>query len=78
MVAGACLVKIYADFFHWKILHFWSVLERLLFVWLFLLSSTRLNHVVSDSGRESSQKNRGKKFERASGWHDGDEHFGKF
>ena len=78
MVAGACLVKIWSDFFGWKISHFWSVLESLSFVWLSLLSSTRLNHVVSGSERESSQKHDGKKFKWAPGRADGHEKNWKF
>ena len=78
MVAGGCLVKMWADFFGTKISRFGSVLERLSVVWLFLLSTARYEHVVSDSERESSQKIRGEKFERGPGQHDGDEKYGKF
>ena len=61
------MVKIWADFFGWIMLRFGSVLESLSFGWLFLLSNTRLNHVVSDSEREGSQTIRGKKFKWGSG-----------
>ena len=78
MVVGVKLVKIWVDFFGWKISHFWSVLERLSVVWLFLLSSTTVLYEDSDSESESSQKIRGKKFERGPGRPHGDENHGKF
>ena len=70
---GPFLVKIWADFFGSKISHFWSVLEILSVVFNFLLSSTTVLHVDSDSEHESFQKISGKKFERRQGSTHGDE-----
>ena len=47
MVVGAKWVESWADFFGTKILHFGSVLESLLFVCVFVLSSLRFHIVVS-------------------------------
>ena len=72
------LVKIWADFFGWKISHFWSVLEILSVVCDFLLSSPTVLYEDSDSERESFQKIRGEKFERHSGRNHEVENFDNF
>ena len=52
--AGAKFAKIWPDLFGTKISYFWSVLESLSIVFNFLLSSPRLDHVVSDTASISS------------------------
>ena len=63
----ANLVKIWPDFFQWKIFDFWCVLEILSVVFNFLLSSTTVLYEDSDFEHESFQKISGKKFERGPG-----------
>ena len=73
MVAGATWVKIWADFFCWKISRFWSVHKILSVVFNFLPSSPSLDCEDSDSERESVWKKSGEKFKRAQGQPHGDE-----
>ena len=67
MVVGAKFVESWADFFGWKFSHFWSVLERLSIVCVFLLSSPRCDCVVSDGASISFWKIFCQKFKRLSG-----------
>ena len=53
VVADACLVKIWPDFFEALFGRFGSVLESLSIVCNFLLSSPRIGYEDSDSERES-------------------------
>ena len=78
MVAGAKWAESWADFFGSLFSRFGSVLESLMLVCDFLLSSPTVGYVDSDSASLSFWKISGEKIERDSGRTHGHEQIGNF
>ena len=78
MVAGAKLAESWADFFGSLFSRFGSVLESLMLVCDFLLSSPTVGYVDSDSASVSFWKISGEKIERRLGRTHGHEKIGNF
>ena len=78
MVAGAKLAESWADFFGSLFSRFGSVLESLMLVCDFLLSSPTVGYVDSDSASLSFWKISGEKIERRLGRTHGHEKIGNF
>ena len=76
MMVGATWVKIWADFFGWKIQRFLCVFKILSVVFNFFPSSPSLDCEDSDSERKRFWKNSGEKFKRDQGQPHGGEILG--